>query len=73
MATKEVTSITKQLIQSQKLVQNVSASLRKVSKEIRSLEETISAIKNDKNFLLNEFLPNSSLDTNQSQTQVIEN
>ncbi|XP_054158549.1 uncharacterized protein LOC128956828 [Oppia nitens] len=64
MATKEVGSISKQLIQSQKLVQNVSSSLRKVSKELIHLEDTIAAIKNDKNFLLKEFIitGNSSVD-----------
>jgi len=70
MATKEVGNITKQLIQSQKMVQNVSASLRKVSKELVSLEETIAAIKNDKNILLNEFVVNSSVESTESEPNV---
>ncbi|CAG2169882.1 unnamed protein product [Oppiella nova] len=69
MATKEVGNITKQLIQSQKMVQNVSASLRKVSKELVSLEETIAAIKNDKNILLNEFVVNSSVESTVESTE----
>ncbi|CAG2106851.1 unnamed protein product [Medioppia subpectinata] len=69
MATKEVGTITKQLIHSQKMVQNVSASLRKVSKELISLEETIAAIKNDKNLLLTQFSPiDSSVESKESET-----
>lgn len=55
-ATKEVRSITKQLIDSQKMVQSVSASLRKVSKELFMLEDTIDAIRCNKNLLITDFI-----------------
>jgi hypothetical protein len=58
-ATKEVASITNQLIQSQKMVQNASATLRKVSNELFSLEESIHSIKNNKNFLITDFVTKS--------------
>lgn len=40
-ATKELNNITKQLVTSQKMVQGVSASLRKLSKDLFILEEVI--------------------------------
>jgi argonaute-like protein implicated in RNA metabolism and viral defense len=71
-ATKEVASITKQLINSQKMVQNVSATLRKVSNELFSLEESIHSIKNNKNFLINDFVTKSDPSKNtSSDTQVL--
>lgn len=49
-ATKEITHITNQLVKSQKMVQGISATLRKVSKELFMLEDTIEAVRIDKNF-----------------------
>jgi hypothetical protein len=71
-ATKEVGTITKQLIQSQKMVQNVSATLRKVSNELFSLEESIDNIRNNKNILINDFISksNASKDTEVSPDSV---
>jgi len=68
-ATKEVGSITKQLIHSQKMVQNVSATLRKVSNELFSLEESIDNIRNNKNILINDFISKSNA-SKETETEV---
>jgi hypothetical protein len=61
MATKEVNNVSRQLIQSQKMVQGVSASLRKVSKELFLLEDTIDAIRANKSFEFNNFADSSKM------------
>ncbi|RWS04656.1 biogenesis of lysosome-related organelles complex 1 subunit 3-like protein [Dinothrombium tinctorium] len=50
-ATKEINSITQQLVKSQKLVQNVSSSLRRVSKELYQLENALDSIRANKKLL----------------------
>jgi len=50
-ATKEIGSLTKKLVQSQKLVQGVSTTLRKVSRDLFLLEDTLNAIRADRSLL----------------------
>ncbi|RWS30609.1 hypothetical protein B4U80_02984, partial [Leptotrombidium deliense] len=50
-ATKEIAAITQQLVKSQKMVQNVSSSLRRCSNELTLIEGTLDSIRANKSML----------------------